>query len=174
MTAHPEWEHFQQLHRGQKLPFSSYCLSNSLHLKNSGYDESRGFLDRREEVTENGSDPDAQWEAWHSGVLWDCFERTQLFSAGQQVLLIGKDVVEDEELGGDGVALPSSSAALPLLTNRKTEKENISARNKEVLHFNKEVLHFKEGYGWKNTLLRYYQSNSGVEKGGSVILQPTL
>lgn len=60
-------------------------------------------------------------------VVWDCFVRTQLFSASQQVLLIRKDVVEDKELGGDGVALSSSSsAALPLLTNRKRVKKNNS------------------------------------------------
>ena len=46
---------------------------------------------------------------------------TQLLGARQQVLLIGQDVVENEELGGDGVALPSSSTALPLLTNGKRE-----------------------------------------------------
>lgn len=47
-----------------------------------------------------------------------CSVRTQLFGARQQVLLVREDVVEDEELGGDGVALSSSScsAALPLLT----------------------------------------------------------
>lgn len=55
-----------------------------------------------------------------------CFVRTQLFGARQQVLLVREDVVEDEELGGDGVALsPSScSAALPLLTENKGMKQN--------------------------------------------------
>lgn len=42
---------------------------------------------------------------------------TQLFGASQQVLLIRQDVVEDKELGGDGVALSSSKTNLPLLKN---------------------------------------------------------
>lgn len=56
-----------------------------------------------------------------------CLVRTQLFGARQQVLLIREDVVEDKELGGDGVALSSSSsAALPLLTNSKRVKQSNS------------------------------------------------
>lgn len=60
-----------------------------------------------------------------------CLVRTQLFGARQQVLLIREDVVEDKELGGDGVALSSSSssAALPLLTNSKRVKQNNSYRS---------------------------------------------
>lgn len=50
-----------------------------------------------------------------------CLVHTQLFSACQQVFLKRQDIVEDKELGGDGVALSTSSAALPLLmkTDRK-------------------------------------------------------
>lgn len=58
-----------------------------------------------------------------------CLAHTQLFSARQQVLLIRQDVVQDKELGGDGVALSSSSTALPLLTNSKREKQNNSYRS---------------------------------------------
>ena len=55
-----------------------------------------------------------------------CLVHTQLFGARQQVLLIRQDVVEDKELGGDGVALSSASTALPLLTNNEREKKNKS------------------------------------------------
>lgn len=54
-------------------------------------------------------------------------KHTQLFGAGQQILLIGEDVVEDEELGGDGVALArTSAAALPLLTQTEQNHSNKS------------------------------------------------
>lgn len=48
-----------------------------------------------------------------------------MFGACQEALLIGEDVVEDEKLGGDGVALPhSAAAALPLLaTNSGTKPD---------------------------------------------------
>ncbi len=58
-----------------------------------------------------------------------CLVHTQLFCARQQVLFIRQDVVEDKKLGGDGVALSSSSTALPLLTNNKREKQNNSYRS---------------------------------------------
>lgn len=50
---------------------------------------------------------------------------TKLFGASQQVLLIRKDVVEDKELGCDGVALSSPSTALPLLANIEREKQKL-------------------------------------------------
>lgn len=46
-----------------------------------------------------------------------------MFGAGQKVLLIRQDVVEDKELGGDGVALSSSSTNLPLLKNKEEKKK---------------------------------------------------
>lgn len=57
-----------------------------------------------------------------------CLVYTQLFGACQQVLLIRQDVVEDKELGCDGVALSSSSTSLPLLNNSEREKQNNSNR----------------------------------------------
>lgn len=58
-----------------------------------------------------------------------CQVHTQLFGARQQVLFIRQDVVEDKELGGDGVALPSSSTTLSLLTNSKREAKQLQVRD---------------------------------------------
>lgn len=62
-----------------------------------------------------------------------CLVHTQLFGARQQVLLIRQDVVEDEELGGDGVALSSSSTALPLLTINKREGGETTATGDDII-----------------------------------------
>lgn len=52
-------------------------------------------------------------------------QHTQLLGAGQEALLEGEDVVEDEELGGDGVALPhAAAAALPLLAANSGTKQD--------------------------------------------------
>lgn len=64
----------------------------------------------------------------HMGYSY-CLVHTQLFGARQKVLLIRQDVVEDKELGGDGVALSSSSTTFPLLTNSEREKQNNSYRS---------------------------------------------
>ncbi len=82
---------------------------------------------RKENKKQRGSEPRAQWEARHSAVKYrNCLVHTQLFGTRQQVLLIRQDVVEDKKLGGDGVALSSSSTALPLLPNSEREKQNNS------------------------------------------------
>lgn len=74
-----------------------------------------------------------------------CLVHTQLFGARQQVLLIRQDVVEDKELGGDGVALPSSSTALPLLTNSKKEaKQQLQVKDGQQSR----ALHFQRMWGW--------------------------
>lgn len=50
-----------------------------------------------------------------------------MFGTSQQVLLIRQNVIEDEKLGGDGVALSSSSTTVPLLTNNKKTEAKITA-----------------------------------------------
>lgn len=54
-------------------------------------------------------------------------EPTQLFGAGQEALLVRQDVVEDEKLRSDGVALPhSAAAALPLLARHTQSNTGMS------------------------------------------------
>lgn len=48
-------------------------------------------------------------------LLGNSLIHTQLFGASQQVLLIRQDVVQDKQLGGDRVALPSCSTTIRLL-----------------------------------------------------------
>lgn len=73
-------------------------------------------------------------QAWCHVVrdLSHCFVRTQLLRAGQEVLLVGQNVIEDEELRGDGVACTSSSAAIPLHTNRKKERGDTLSQGQAV------------------------------------------
>lgn len=61
-----------------------------------------------------------------------CPVHTQLFGARQQVLLIRQDVVEDKELGGDGVALSTSPATIPLLTISKRDKQTATGQGRTI------------------------------------------
>lgn len=69
----------------------------------------------RENEKQEGGEPRAQREAKHSAVFLLGLIHTQLFGASQQVLLIRQDVVQDKQLGGDRVALPSCSTTIRLL-----------------------------------------------------------
>lgn len=71
----------------------------------------------RENEKQEGGEPRAQREAKHIAVflLGNSLVHTQLFGASQQVLLIWQDVVQDKQLGGDRVALPSCSTTIRLL-----------------------------------------------------------
>lgn len=71
----------------------------------------------RENEKQEGGEPRAQREAKHIAVflLGNSLIHTQLFGASQQVLLIRQDVVQDKQLGGDRVALPSCSTTIRLL-----------------------------------------------------------
>lgn len=55
---------------------------------------------------------------------------TQLFGAGQEALLVRQDVVEDEKLRRDGVALShAAAAALPLLARHTQSNTSMSGDN---------------------------------------------
>ena len=77
---------------------------------------------------------------WVSVLAVGVLVLTQLLGACQKALLVGEDVVEDEELGGEGVTLALASPTFPVLRDRQTETGGVFKSNLSRIYINLHML----------------------------------